>query len=217
MARVLKVGVLFVLFWNSVALYGITDANQQREKPIKVLFVGNSLTHSNNLPQLVETGAIKMGVALEATMLAYPNYAIEDHWQERKVQHLLAQGNYDFLVLQQGPSSQDEGRQMLLDYGAKFKEVCKESNTRLVFFMVWPSLNYFRTFEQVIANYYEAAQFNNALLCPVGEVWKEHIGKSGDLSFYSADGFHPSQKGSLVAAQVIVETLLQEINKDGQR
>ena len=165
---------MLALFWNSTALYGLVGVNLPKQKPIKVLFVGNSLTYSHNLPQLVETTAIKMGVTLEATMLAYPNYAIEDHWEERKALRLLAQGNYDFLVLQQGPSSQDEGRQMLLDYGAKFKEACKETNTRLVFFMVWPSLNYYRTFDQVIANYSEAARFNDALLCPVGEVWKDH-------------------------------------------
>ena len=83
--------------------------------------------------------------------------------------------------------------------------------------MVWPSLNYFGSFDQVIANYAEAAIANEAILCPVGKVWKEYIAQSGDLSFYSADGFHPSQKGSLVAAQVIVDTLFQEIDKNGRR
>lgn len=217
MARVFQLSLLIALFSNSKSLYGHTDQHPQRNVPIKVLFVGNSLTYSNNLPKLVEIGAKKMGVEIKTSMVAYPNYAMEDHWEEKKVVRLLEQENFDFLIVQQGPSSQNDGRKMLLDYGAKFKTVCNATNTRLVFFMVWPSLNYFRSMDQVISNYTEAASFNKALLCPVGAVWKDYIDQRGDLSLYEADGFHPSLKGSLLAAQVITDTLLEEISENGRR
>ena len=217
MRKLFQLSVTLALVLNSIVSYGFDKPDPQRNLPIKVLFVGNSLTYANDLPKLVEIGAKKMGVKIKATMLAYPNYAIEDHWKEKKVLRLLEQENFDFLILQQGPSSQIDGREMLMEYGAKFQTACKSTNTRLVFFMVWPSLNYFRSFDQVIANYSEAANYNKALLCPVGKVWKDYIDQSGDLSLYGADGFHPSQKGSLIAAQVITDALLGEINEDGRR
>ncbi len=180
-------------------------------KPIKILFVGNSLTYTNQLPLLVEKEAKEHGLIVHTSLVAYPNYAIEDHWNDGKVRQLLEKERYDFLILQQGPSSLAEGRQMLLDYGAKFKSVCEAQQTQLVFYMVWPSLRYYQSFDKVIQNYTNAAQSTDALLCPVGSVWKAYIEQTKDRSYYGPDGFHPSEKGSTVAAQVIVKTLFPEI------
>ena len=46
-------------------------------------------------------------------MLARANYALKDHWNEGELQSLIKSGNFDFVVVQQGPSSQAEGRAML--------------------------------------------------------------------------------------------------------
>jgi lysophospholipase L1-like esterase len=172
-----------------------------------ILFVGNSLTYANDLPGLVEAVAAKQGIAVANTMVAFPNYAIEDHWNDGEVQELIANGAYDFVILQQGPSSQPNGRKMLMDYGAKFKTICDKHGAQLSFYMVWPSLNYYSTFEGVITNYRDAAEFNDAILCPVGEVWKAFIDAEKNYDYYGPDGFHPSVKGSQVAAEVIVQSL----------
>ena len=76
--------------------------------------------------------------------------------------------------------------------------------------MVWPSLTYYHNFAGVIQNHRDAAQINNAILCPVGEVWKSHFDTTNNFDYYGSDGFHPSPKGSQVAADVIVEYLFRE-------
>ncbi len=76
--------------------------------------------------------------------------------------------------------------------------------------MVWPSRMYYHTFDGVIKNYTAAAEANNAVLCPAGQVWKTHFDQTNDFSYYGADGFHPSLKGSQVAAKVIFESLFEE-------
>ncbi len=187
---------------------------QVKPEPIKILFVGNSLTYTNQLPVLVEKEAKKYNLIVKTTLIAYPNYAIEDHWNDGKVHQLLEKEQYHFLILQQGPSSLAEGKRMLLDYGAKFKALCEAEQTQLAFYMVWPSLGYYSSFDKVIEHYTLAAQSNNALLCPVGSVWKAYIGKTKDTSYYGPDGFHPSKKGSAVAAEVILKTLFPEITVD---
>jgi hypothetical protein len=60
------------------------------------------------------------------------------------------QGQFDFVVLQQGPSSQSEGRAMLLNYGVRIKALCDTTKTRLAFFMVWPAFTNLHTFDGVI-------------------------------------------------------------------
>ncbi len=176
----------------------------------KVLFVGNSLTYTNGLPTLVEEEAKSRGVKVKTLMLAYPNYAIIDHWNDGEVQKYIKSEKYDFVVIQQGPSSQSEGRRMLIEDGNKLQKLCEQSGSKLVYFMVWPSQAYYHTFEGVIKNHRDAAKMNGALLCPVGEAWKAYFDNTEDYSLYSGDGFHPSPKGSRLAAEVIVDTLLKD-------
>ena len=176
-----------------------TDAN--------ILFVGNSLTYTNNLPELVTSKAKLKNIVIGTKMIAKGNYAIIDHWTDGEVQKEVASKNYDFVIIQQGPSSQAEGREMLIDDGQKFKDLCDQNDAELVYFMVWPSRTYYETFDDVIKNYRDAASINDAILCPVGEVWKEHFDLTNNFDYYGVDGFHPSLMGSQVAADVIVDSL----------
>ncbi|MEP1033322.1 SGNH/GDSL hydrolase family protein [Ekhidna sp.] len=175
----------------------------------KVLFVGNSLTYTNNLPSLVEEEAKSRGVKVKTLTIAFPNYAIIDHWNDGEVQKYIKSEKYDFVVIQQGPSSQSEGRRMLIEDGSLFQKLCDQSGSKLVYFMVWPSQTYYHTFEGVIKNHRDAAKQNGAILCPVGEAWKVYFESTDDYSLYGTDGFHPSPKGSRLAAEVIVDTLFK--------
>lgn len=172
-----------------------------------ILFVGNSLTYFNDLPKMVARAGLNRGIIIKTEMIAHPNYALEDHWNDGYMQTLIARNKYDFVVVQQGPSSQADGRIMLLDYGARIKNICVPQNTQLAFFMVWPAFSNFHTFDGVINNYTAAAVATNSLLCPVGKLWKEHFLSIGDYSYYGPDMFHPSQAGTEHAAMVIFETL----------
>jgi len=172
-----------------------------------ILFVGNSLTYFNDLPKLVARAGMNRGIEIRTEMIAKPNYALEDHWNEGYMQLMIARNKYDFVVVQQGPSSQADGRIMLLDYGARIKNICIPQNTQLAFFMVWPAFSNLHTFDGVINNYTAAAAATNSLLCPVGKLWKEHFLSTGDYSYYGPDMFHPSQAGSEHAAMIIFETL----------
>lgn len=188
--------------------------NSQSEdtKEFSILFIGNSLTYYNNLPKLVTENAKSKDLTIKTQMLAFPNYAIEDHWNEGKIQKLLKSKNFDYIIIQQGPSSQEEGRQMLIDYGKKISNLFKSSNSKLCYLMTWPSLQYYNTFDNVIKNHKEAAKLNNAILIPVGKYWKSNIEKNKDYSYYGTDGFHPSEKGSKMTAKIIVDTLFKEEN-----
>ena len=180
----------------------------QSDSKINILFIGNSLTYTNNLPKLIEHEAKRKGKRIKTKTIAYPNYSLEDHWNDGNVQKLIKSNNYNYVIIQQGPSSQKYGRLSLIEYGQKFSEICKESNSQLAYFMVWPSRQYYHTFDGVIKNHTDAAHKNKALLCPIGKIWKEHFEKTNDYSYYGLDGFHPSLKGSKEAAKIIVKTLV---------
>lgn len=194
--------ILFCLF---ILLVQIVVS--QSETKTSILFIGNSLTYTNNLPILVEDEAKKEGKKVITKIIAHPNYALEDHFNDGKVQELIKKQHYDFMIIQQGPSSQPYGRTSLISYGRKLKKLCDKHNTKLVYFMVWPSRQYYHTYDGVIKNHTNAAEKNKAILAPVGKIWKQHFDKTNDFSYYGPDGFHPSEKGSKKAAEIIVKTL----------
>ncbi len=184
------------------------DDRREEDSVVRILFVGNSLTYSNDLPKLVRDLGNLNGKSVATEMLALPNYALEDHWNDGGLQQLICGSNFDFVVVQQGPSSQADGREMLFDYGQRIKELCLKKETELAFFMVWPAKTNYHMFNGVIKNYTDAAHETNSLLCAVGTEFKQH-GDKGDYWFYSADNFHPSQAGSQRAAEIIYSTLLK--------
>jgi hypothetical protein len=181
--------------------------SQSKKTEFNILFIGNSLTYTNNLPLLVKKQAKELGISISTKMIAKPNYALPDHWDEGKAQKLIKSKAFDFVIVQQGPSSQAEGKQMLLEYGEKYSLLCKKNNVKFAYFMVWPSLQYYHTFEGVIKNHQLAAETNDAILCPVGEIWRKYFDTTNNYDYYGSDGFHPSRKGSEIAAKVIIESL----------
>jgi len=205
----IKYFVISILFIgiNTCVLSQSKENASNSNKEINILFVGNSLTYTNNLPKLVKEMAKENGVFVKYNMLAYPNYGLIDHWHAGKMQKLIKSKKYDLVIIQQGPSSQQEGKEMLINYGKKIHKICLKNNTKLGYFMVWPSIQYYKTFNGVIENYTDAAKNHGDILFPVGEVWKAHFDSTNNLDYYGTDGFHPSLKGSQIAAKVIVNYL----------
>lgn len=194
----------FIIIFLIVALSGCLLAQQKAS----ILFIGNSLTYTNDLPQLVKDEALKSGHDVITEMVAKPNYALMDHWADGEIQKLMRINNYDYVVIQQGPSSQTYGRKVLIDYAQKLTELCDKYDCQLAIFMVWPSRTYYHTFDGVIESHKLASEATDAILCPVGEKWKVHFDSTNNFDFYGPDGFHPSKEGSIVAAEIIADALL---------
>lgn len=184
-----------------------TPKPRSRAGVTKILFIGNSLTYTNDLPTKVSAIGLDRGRLIEKEVLAEPNYALEDHWNAGCLQAMISSGYFDYVIIQQGPSSQVDGATSLLEYGGRIKALCDLNSTKLAFFMVWPARVYYNTFPGVITNYTQAANSTQSILCPVGLIWKQYQDRTGDFSYYGPDDFHPSPSGTQVAAEVIYKTL----------
>jgi len=70
----------------------------------RLLFIGNSLTQANNLPELVVSLAKAAGKRAGAEMVATGGFGLEDHWNQGDAQKAIARGGWSVVILQQGPS-----------------------------------------------------------------------------------------------------------------
>jgi len=195
--------LIIIIFFYSFR----SDSANDSAKKWRILFVGNSLTYVNDLPSMIATIAKQDSTTISYTSLAFPDYSLEDHWNEGKLQAEIEKGNYDFVIAQQGPSALPESQVLLLESATKLAELCKNYKTKLVLYMVWPSKARSFDLDNVISSYTNAAEKTSSLLCPAGLAWKYAWEADPTLPLYSFDNFHPSVTGSLLAAITIYASL----------
>lgn len=187
----------------------VVCADAVGQKKINVLFLGNSLTYYNNLPELVKLVAACDSVEMTYRSISFPNYALIDHWNDGNAQKEIMAGAYNFVVVQQGPSSQTEGRTYLLDYGLKFDALCDQHNARLVSYMVWPAKIRSGDFPGVFESYKLLADTTKGIFCPAGNAWLKVWENYPEFKLYGPDDFHPDYRGSLLAALVLYGSMMQ--------
>jgi hypothetical protein len=170
-----------------------------------ILFVGNSLTSTNDLPGMVAAliDSAGLGPAMVRSR-AYPDFGLEDHWNQGGVQKQLAEAGWDYVVMQQGPSA-TEGRPSLLEYAERFAIPIRTAGAEPALYMVWPAATRSFDWDGVRDSYQMAAAQAGGLFLPAGEAWREAWQRDPSLALYGADGFHPSPLGTYLAALVIAE------------
>ena len=174
---------------------------------LNLLFIGNSLTAANDLPALLEAMGRASGVAIRCTVVARPNFSLEDHWADGEARKAIARGGWSHVILQQGPSALPASRVLLNEYAGRFDREIHRVKARTAFFMVWPSSVRNGDFEGVSASYAGAASLTGGMLIPAGDAWRGAWRRDPGLSLYGPDGFHPSRLGSYLAALTIFHTL----------
>jgi hypothetical protein len=168
----------------------------------RLLFVGNSLTYTHNIPQLVQQLAMAAGKPEPVVVMrAGPNLGLEDHWRTGTVQRDLREGRYDVMILQQGPSTLAASGQDLLQWVVTLAQEATTHKTRTGVYAVAPPAD--GNFDGGITNYRRAADSAKAAFYPVSQAWQEAQRLDPSLPLYGPDGFHPSPHGALLAAMVI--------------
>ena len=78
-----------------LALVGAAGAAADPPQPLRVLFVGNSLTASNDLPAEVSRLATAAGRRIAYRSVVYAGFNLEDHWNFGDARSALATGDFD--------------------------------------------------------------------------------------------------------------------------
>lgn len=196
-----------------IALYMLSACSlgTEPETPdgaVKVLFIGNSLTYENDLPRTVAQLAASAGLPqCYCITIAYPNFALEDHWYDGEAVVALEDESWDFVVMQQGPSALPASRDHLVFWAGFFGDVIDENGAQAIMYGVWPQLDRSFDFPNVRDSYRAAADAIGALFAPAGEAWLYAWEQDPTLPLYAADDFHPSTMGTYLAALTIFERI----------
>lgn len=174
----------------------------------RVLFVGNSLTTTNDLPGTLAAIAAAGGDTIEVATVARPNFALIDHLNGGSdAVGTIERGGWEYVVLQQGPSSLPLNRDTLVIATRLFDADVRRAGARTALFMVWPSSDRLAYFDDVRASYLLAADAVGGLFLPAGEAWRVAWASDPALPLYGDDGYHPAPLGTFLAALVMYERI----------
>lgn len=196
----------------------------------KVLFLGNSYTYSNDLPQLIANAAQSTNDVLLFESNTPGGYRLQDHNSNSTSLTKIAQGNWDFVVLQeqsQLPSFPiNQVNTQVFPYATSLNNLIVSQNpcAETVFFMTWgrqngdsqncavfPSVCTYEGMDDLLRERYMTMTVNNqAIVSPVGAVWRYLRTLSPALNLYVSDGSHPSLLGSYAAACTFYTTLFRK-------
>ncbi len=186
----------------------------------KVLFIGNSYTDVNNLPQLIASLAESAGDTLEFSANLPGGSTFHNHLNNSATTALIRQGGWDYVVLQgqsQEPSFPDgQFYNETYPYAQQLCDMIAQYNpdAKTVFYMTWGRKNgdqgncpYFPplcTYEGMdsllFLRYMTMAADFGAEVSPVGALWHYLRDHSSEIELYASDGSHPSLAGSYAAA-----------------
>jgi hypothetical protein len=202
---------LLGLVLSIVAGTGISCDNStepQRSGGIRVLFIGNSLTYVNDLPRTLSELARSVNDTISVEMVAVGGYALIDHYNGGSdALGQIAFGRWDYVVLQQGPSSTPVNRDSLILTAQLFNPHIRQAGAVPALYMVWPTTDRFAFFDEVRISYQMAAAAVNGVFLPAGRAWKTAWDTDPTLPLYHQDGLHPSPLGTYLAVLVIYERL----------
>jgi hypothetical protein len=197
---------------------------------LNVLFIGNSYTASNNLPNIISDIASSVGDYLNTESSLIGGATLQTHVNNDNSNNLIMSGGWNYVVLQeqsQYPSfPMWQVEQDVFPYAAQLNQLIHDYNDcgQTVFFMTWgrengdvnncsnwpPVCTYEGMDDLIQERYMIMANENEAFVAPVGAVWRYIRDAQYDIDLYTADGSHPSFLGSYVAGVCFYTALFQK-------
>lgn len=175
---------------------------------IHVLFVGNSLTYVNDLPNTLAALADAAGDTIRVVAQTGPGLALIDHLNGATLAaQTIARGGWDFVILQQGPTPAGICRDSLVLWSELFDARIRQVGAVPALLMTWPAVGSSIPFDEVRDSFRGAAAAVHGMFLPAGEAWRAALGADPGVALYGPDGFHPSPTGTFLTALEIYERL----------
>lgn len=176
---------------------------------LRVLFVGNSHSYEQDLSGMVQALARQAGnTELLTARVAFANYALEDHAYEGTAVKALERSEWEYVVMQQGPSSLEASQSHLSYWTQWWLPRITAAKATPVLYQIWPSAGRRGDAANALLSYSNAAALVGGILAPAGDAFTAALEADGGIGVYASDGLHASRRGAYVAALVIVGRIL---------
>ena len=191
----------------------------------RVLFIGNSLTYFNNMPQTFEAIANSKGDPTIVTMHAPGGTGFSHHITNPTVFNYFRQGNWDYIVLQPGsnespgysePINSTLTRARILKDSINLYNPCAKVLYYEISYGVWGNTeanltSYNNTMDLIRTNLEYLADSTKSYFAPAGEVIRKAWNTDQSIMLWGGVGdIHPNSIGSYMIACTFYSTIYQK-------
>lgn len=215
MGSALARAVWLSLLVSSLPSAAAAQVDVSGPKQIRILFIGNSYTYFNDLPQTLQSMAAAGSESrtVHVASVAEGGATLRSHWTN-STRELIRRGAWDYVVLQEQSLLPLQERARFLEYGMRFANEVRASNGQPVLYMTWSRRGRDAAQDSLNDAYVELARATGATIVPVGPAWEEFRQLDAVSSLYTDDGSHPSRLGSFVAASAFHRVLFRTLSPD---
>lgn len=213
--------VLFATLSVCAAQIPATAQVPEARKVLRVLFIGNSYTYVNNLPDIVAAiaAADPESAIIVPALVTRGGATLRWHLENGPAVKMLDTGKWDFVVLQEQSTlsgKEVEGKIALGEHGPFHASVrdwvkrIRATGTTPILFMTWARRNEPRIagMQQGLADAYDLiGRELGVTVAPVGLAWAESRRRLQSLDLHVWDASHPSSAGSYLAGLILYSTL----------
>jgi hypothetical protein len=202
-----------------IALF-LLSINGYSQSSKSVLFLGNSYTNYNNLPQLVVDIANSKGDTLTTDKNTPGGHTLQGHSSNTTSLSKIRQGGWDYVVLQDQSQIPSLSPAFVSSNSLPFARELGDSIYKYspcgepLFYMTWgrkngdasncnsypPVCTYLGMQARLRSSYLIMGEESKAPVSPVGAVWRDFIANYPSVELYASDQSHPSLNGSYLAA-----------------
>lgn len=207
--------------FTAILLLGRSPAEgQSPPPPLRVLFLGNSYTYSNDMPAILKALAASGGDQLDYEMEVPDGASLEEHYRRGSVAIALKDGTWDYVVLQEQSLRPAmpirQAKQQFFRYGELLGQQASalHPGARTVLFVTWgrwhhtgslcewvpEACDYWGSDSLITLRYRMLAERMDAILAPVGPAWRYLQQHHPEIELFNPDAIHPSMEGSYLAA-----------------
>ena len=204
-----------IAFCTIVVAVSLADApaaaKPSQETPVRVLFLGNSYTYGNKLPQFVAAlaAADKTARPLQVEMIASGGKDLVWHAGNRASQKAIAAGRWDYVILQDQSLTPTLAPHRTHQGARKLHAAITKAGARTMLFMTWqrrptPEMlkKYPNMHQRNSKTYMDLAREFKAAVAPVGYAWKMAYDANPNWPLYAKDNSHPRRMGAYLTGCV---------------
>jgi hypothetical protein len=206
---------------------GLEERNDNSSVYYKILFIGNSHTYVNDIPNTIKFLAKSKGDSMYAEMSAPGGYEFQRHYTDESTLSAIRAQKWDYVVLQESgwrvalPDFMADT--MVYPYADSLYAVIRTNNelTKIILYMTqgyrdgatwWcdgnPSVcTYEGMQEYVKGTYIRFSEQINAQIAPAGMIWMIYMDKYPNENLFNDDGYHANPLGSYISACTIYSVI----------
>jgi len=197
----------FALLMSGAMSGGLSGATASASEALNVLFIGNSLTYTNDLPAMIAELAKAGGQASFVHASETPGgCTFKKHWEDGKALKMIHGKPWDFVVLQEYSDMAVSDPAEMEKYGRLLNDAVTAHGSRTLWYLTWAHVDHPEQQAAITKAYTGLSAETKGILVPAGVAWDHFRTAHPTVNIYN-DIKHPDPTGTYLVACVFYGVL----------